>query len=83
MAEQLPKYGIHNDLPRYGFGYVGGGYDLYVVYDRSDYELCSPHIHTNWVARFRDDMNGHDAAKKKAKELNEAFYGQNTCNCGS
>ena len=64
MTEKLPRYGVQS---------VGGGWDLFVVFDRTKGHYASAHSTENWVARFRDDMEGHDAAVKKAAELNEAI----------
>jgi hypothetical protein len=65
------------DLPRYAVQSVGGGWDLFVVFDRTKGHYASAHITENWVARFRDDMDGYKAATQKAEELNakEPKYG--------
>ena len=61
---------MNETLPRYGVQSVGGGWDLFVVFDRTKGHYASAHSTTNWVARFRDNMEGYEAAKKKAEELN-------------
>ena len=61
---------MNEELPRYGVQGVGGGYDLYVVFDRTKGWCASAHSTVNWVATFRDDMEGYQAANAKADELN-------------
>ena len=65
------------DLPRYAVQSVGGGWDLFVVFDRTKGHYASAHSTENWVARFRDNMEGYKAAVQKAEELNakEPKYG--------
>ncbi len=53
------------------FGYVGGGYDLYVVYDAAKPPYyASVHARGNWLKRFKDDAEGHELAKAEAEKLN-------------
>ena len=62
MSELLPRYGVQS---------VGGGWDLWVVFDRTKGHYASVHSTENWIARFRDNMEGYESAKK-AEELNAA-----------
>lgn len=57
---------------RYRIQYVGGGWDLWVVFDSTNGSVASAHSTANWVARFRDDRDGLEAAKKRADALNDA-----------
>ena len=70
QREMDALYNMNENLPRYGVQSVGGGWDLWVVFDRTKGHYASAHSTANWVARFRDDMEGHAAAVKKAEELN-------------
>ena len=49
---------------------MGGGWDLFVVFDRTKGHYASTHNTDNWVARFRDNTIGYKNALEKAKELN-------------
>jgi hypothetical protein len=64
---------IIDGLPRYGVSMVGGGWDITVVYDRSINTRCSVLNTENWVARFKDNSEGYNAAEQKAKELNALY----------
>lgn len=56
------------------YNYVGGGWDLYVVYDASvSPGYASAHVQDNWVAAFRDDMEGRKAAEAFIRDDPESF----------
>ncbi len=61
---------MNDNLSRYDVQSVGGGWDLWVVFDRTKGWCVSAHNTENWVARFRDDMVGYKSAVEKAGELN-------------
>jgi hypothetical protein len=60
-------------LDRYGVQSVGGGWDLWVVFDRTKGHYPSAHSTYNWVASFRDDEEGRLAAIAKAQQLNNEY----------
>lgn len=69
-GEPSGTFNMNEKLPRYGVQSVGGGWDLFVVFDRTKGHYASTHSTENWVARFHDNTEGYEAAQKKAKELN-------------
>lgn len=47
------------------YNYVGGGWDLYVVYDANvSPGYASAHVQGNWVASFPDNAEGRAAAEE-------------------
>jgi hypothetical protein len=65
------------DLPRYGVQSVGGGWDLWVVFDRTKGHYASAHSTENWVSRYPDNTLGYEMAKAEAERMNakEPKYG--------
>jgi hypothetical protein len=58
-------------MNQYQLQYVGGGWDLWVIYDINRGSYASAHSRHNWVASFPDTVEAYHAATKKCKELND------------
>jgi len=63
---------------RFRVQYVGGGHDLFVVFDANMGSHASVHSTHNWVARFRDNIEGLGKAETEADRLNAGLSSDET-----
>lgn len=57
-------------MDRYGVNYVGGGWDLAVVFDATMWHYASAHCRDNWIATFPDSLVGFQRAHALSARLN-------------
>ena len=63
---------MKTNAARYRVQYVGGGHDLFVVFDSNMGSHASVHSTHNCVKRFRDNMEGLGKAETEADKRNAA-----------